>query len=126
MSRQVRSSNCCIPGCARLAVDDGVRPPGEGLCDVHWLVASPRLRTRLQSALRRCERLENVWSDVQRYDAVVETGRYLKLCDATQAVMDQTDSAWTRVKLDILLNEANRPARAVPLSGNGQSVAQAG
>lgn len=125
MSRLLQSSLCCIAGCSRPVVDDGSCPLDEGLCAPHVGAASPRLRARLQTAIRRRDRLESVWADPRRYEAVVETGRYLKLCDATQAVLDQTDSAWMRVKLDIVLAEANRKPQPGSNYGSEAPAAQA-
>ncbi len=57
------STECCVPGC------DGGRahavPPQtpEGLCEQHFLLASVRSRSLLQSAARRLARLRRSWDD---------------------------------------------------------------
>ena len=111
MSQRMLSQVCCIVGCSRPASDDDLRHPDEAVCAEHARVSSLVLQGRLRTTLRRRDRLESVWADQGRYDAVVESGRYLKLCDATQAAMDNVDSAWIRLKLEIILSEANRGSR---------------
>ncbi|HUZ66753.1 MAG TPA: hypothetical protein VMU56_03725 [Beijerinckiaceae bacterium] len=119
MSRPLRSPVCCIAGCSRPATQDSGLEE-EALCAAHSAAASPYLRARFASTMRRRTQIENLWSDAARYEAVVESGRYLKLCDVTQAVLEQTDSAWIRMKLDIILDEAKGGARGRDaLAGSG-------
>ena len=109
MSRVVAPSTCCIAGCMRPGIELGANAADDVLCADHFAALSQRQRRRLESVRNRCERLNRIWADPERYDLVVESGRYLKLCDASQAAMEQMDAAWTRAKLAILISEAARP-----------------
>jgi hypothetical protein len=107
MSHSMQSQVCCIAGCARPACDGGLHPE-EALCAFHAQASSPELLSRLQSVVRRSQRLDRIWADEPNYDSVVASGRYLKLCDASRFALDQVDAAWTRLKLDLILTEARR------------------
>lgn len=46
--------------------------------------------------------VQNLWNDSDRFDGVVASGRYLKLCNLTEWISDYDERAWERVKSEIL------------------------
>jgi hypothetical protein len=78
----------------------------------------------MRTAAHRRNRLDRIWDDESRFDAVVSSGRYLKLCDASQAALEQRETAWTRLKLDVLLGEGlrSKPAGSSSQAGASRAV----
>ncbi len=95
------STECCVPGC------DGGRahavPPQtpEGLCERHFLLASVRSRSLLQSAARRLARLQRSWDDDSVFEEIAARGRYLAFCALLQRAHEHVDRAWERVRSEV-------------------------
>jgi len=88
---------CVIPGCAEVATEAAAM-----MCDGHFASAPDALRARFLVALRRLSLLRDIWGDVQRYDAVVASGRYLKLAHATACAEEALDAAAQRLTLAVV------------------------
>ena len=96
---------CVIPGCAEVATEATA-----AMCGIHFASAPDPLRTRFRTALRRLSLLRDIWGDGPRYDAVVASGRYLKLAHATACAEEALDVAAQRLALAVVAAQG-RPVR---------------
>ncbi|MGB8276583.1 MAG: hypothetical protein WCF20_01415 [Methylovirgula sp.] len=71
-------------------------------CESHLDLASDAAVQRKQQMQRRLAFVQNLWNDSDRFDGVVASGRYLKLCNLTEWISDYDERAWERVKSEIL------------------------
>jgi hypothetical protein len=71
-------------------------------CEHHLDLASEASLQRKRQMQRRLAFVQDLWNDADRFDAVVVSGRYLKLCNLTEWLSDYDERAWARVKNEIL------------------------
>lgn len=71
-------------------------------CENHIDLASYAAIRRKQQTQRRLAFVQALWNDAERFDNIVSSGRYLKLCHLTEWVSDCDEQAWTRLKSEIL------------------------
>lgn len=105
LNSDASASVCVIPGCA-----EAVAEATAAMCDVHFACAPHAARARFFAALRRVSFLRSIWSDGERYDAVVASGRYLKLSHATACAEEALDAAAQRLTLAVVAAQG-RPMR---------------
>ncbi len=79
-------------------------------CENHIDLASYAAIRRKQQTQKRLAFVQDLWNDAERFDKIVSSGRYLKLCHLTEWISDCDEQAWTRVKSEILA--ARRTLRA--------------
>jgi hypothetical protein len=91
---------CAVPGCQRPAA---LLPDGShGFCEQHADLAPDPLRQRFLTLVRRLRAIRAMWDDEGRYQAIVESGRYLKLAHATCCAEEALDAAAQRLTLAII------------------------
>ena len=71
-------------------------------CESHLHLASEAALQRKRQMQKRLAFVQDLWNDAERFDAVVASGRYLKLCNLTEWISDHDERAWERVKSEIL------------------------
>lgn len=71
-------------------------------CETHIELASAAAIRRKKQMQRRLAFVQSLWNDPERFDAVVATGRYLKLCNLTEWISDFDARAWQRIKDEVL------------------------
>ncbi len=71
-------------------------------CESHIELASRAAVQRKEQMQRRLAFVQMLWNDTDRFDKVVASGRYLKLCNLTEWISDYDERAWERVKSEIL------------------------
>ena len=71
-------------------------------CESHLDLASEAALRRKQQMQKRLAFVQDLWNDADHFDAVVASGRYLKLCNLTEWISDSDERAWARVKNEIL------------------------
>ncbi len=71
-------------------------------CESHLDLASEAALQRKRQMQKRLAFVQDLWNDADRFDAVVASGRYLKLCNLTEWISDYDERAWARVKSEIL------------------------
>ncbi|MBX9758363.1 MAG: hypothetical protein K2Y29_06265 [Beijerinckiaceae bacterium] len=104
---------CAIPGCHSPAAQ--LSDDGAGVCDDHFAMAPLSQRMRFLTVVRRLRALRQIWSDEERYDAVVASGRYLKLAHATFCAEEALDAAASRLTLAILASQGGGRSAPQPL-----------
>ncbi len=104
---------CAIPGCQSPAAQmpDG----GAGVCDDHFAMAPISQRMRFLSVVGRLRTLRQMWSDEARYEAVIASGRYLKLAHATCCAEEALDAAARRLTLAILASQGGGRTASQPV-----------
>lgn len=102
---------CQFPGCAQPAMGGDWTAPE--VCAGHLAMAASSHRRRMISVQRRSAFIETLWADPARYDAIVASGRYLKLAHAKQCVDEAMGAATERFMLSIYANVY--PGRRRPL-----------
>ena len=65
-------------------------------------LASPAAVQRKRQMQARLAFVQDLWDDAQRFDAIVASGRYLKLCNLTEWISDYDERAWIRIRNEIL------------------------
>ena len=68
----------------------------------HLHLASQAAVQRKRQMQGRLAFVQDLWNDAERFDAVVASGRYLKLCNLTEWISDYDERAWSRIKNEIL------------------------
>jgi hypothetical protein len=71
-------------------------------CENHIDLASEAALQRKQQTQRRLAFVQSWWNDPERFERVVTSGRYLKLCNLTEWITDFDERAWERVKSEVL------------------------
>lgn len=71
-------------------------------CESNIDLASPAAIRRKQQMQSRLAFVQTLWNDANRFDRIVASGRYLKLCHLTEWISDCDEQAWARVKSEIL------------------------
>ncbi len=71
-------------------------------CENHIDLASETALQRKQQMQRRLVFVQSWWNDPERFEQVVTSGRYLKLCNLTEWISDYNERAWERVKSEVL------------------------
>lgn len=71
-------------------------------CEQHVHLGSDAALRRKRQTQRRLEWAQALWDDPVRFEAVVKSGRYLRLCTLTQSISDCDERAWRRLKNEIL------------------------
>ncbi len=71
-------------------------------CEQHVHLGSDAALQRKRQTQRRLEWILALWDDRARFEAVVTSGRYLRLCTLTQSISDCDEKAWRRLKNEIL------------------------
>jgi hypothetical protein len=71
-------------------------------CESHMSLASEAAIERKRQMQRRLAFVQSVWNDPDRFEQIVTSGRYLKLCNLTEWISDYDERAWERVKTEIL------------------------
>ena len=120
MSGELDNRMCCIPGCVSLADMDDAPDVAELLCENHYLQSDPIMRLRLVQLQSRLALVESYWDDVEKYDQVVASGRYLKLANLTGWVSEAIEEVWNRLKLDAMIHAASR--RGLEISDEREMV----
>jgi len=64
------------------------------MCTPHVSNASDRIRRRLLSTLVRAQVVRSVWDSEERFDKLVESGRYLSLCSLFERTHEAAHRAW--------------------------------
>lgn len=116
-----QSNACGIPGC-----HDPASPATAGVCERHFAQASLRSRERYAVVARRLAAVQEWWDDEARYDAVVESDRWLKLSHATACATDAVDAARERLMLSIFAAQSQSqaaPANPAASAQQGRSIA---
>ena len=76
-------------------------------CEKHIDLASRAAVERKRQMQRRLSFVQQVWNDANRFERVITSGRYLKLCNLTEWISDCDERAWARVKNEILVARQN-------------------
>jgi hypothetical protein len=71
-------------------------------CENHMDLASEAALQRKQQMQRRLAFVQTWWNDPERFEQVVTSGRYLKLCNLTEWITDFDERAWERVKSEVI------------------------
>ena len=71
-------------------------------CESNIDLASHVAIRRKQQMQKRLAFVQTLWNDPDRFDKIVSSGRYLKLCNLTEWISDCDERAWARVKNEIL------------------------
>jgi hypothetical protein len=71
-------------------------------CEANLNLASDAAVQRKQQIQRRLAFVQDVWNDAERFDRIVASGRYLRLCNLTEWISDSDERAWERLKTEIL------------------------
>ena len=103
---------CQFPGCAQPAMGGDWTAPD--VCAGHLAMAASSHRRRVMSMQRRSAFIETLWADPARYDAIVASGRYLKLAHVRQRAEESMGAATERFMLSIYANvypSRRRPPR---------------
>ena len=91
---------------------DSIEGSSLRLCEAHARRLAPAMRARLARAARRRARLQAYWDDEAAYDAVVASGRYMKLAHASCCAEEHEEAARQSALLALLLAEgAGAPAQ---------------
>lgn len=122
----VDENSCCLPGCKTKASVSWPVDVAEPMCASHLAMADARYRARFEQALSRLAKIESFWDDEEKYDQVVESGRYLKLANATGWANEFVEAAWARLKLDVLQSCTDDKSAATVSDADGQGTAVAG
>ncbi|MGA3302242.1 MAG: hypothetical protein ABSC72_03025 [Methylovirgula sp.] len=81
-------------------------------CENHIDLASYAAIRRKQQTQKRLAFVQHLWNDADRFDKIVSSGRYLKLCNLTEWISDCDEQAWARVKSEILAARRTQRARS--------------
>lgn len=92
-----RTFACLIPGCPEVGAEATA-----AVCGPHFASAPGPARARFLATWRRVASLRDIWRDGERYDAVVASGRYLKLAHATACAEEALDAAARRLTLAVV------------------------
>jgi hypothetical protein len=76
-------------------------------CEQHVHLGSDAALRRKVQTQRRLEWIQALWDDPARFEAVVTSGRYPRLCRLTESISDCDERAWRRLKNEILAVRAN-------------------
>jgi hypothetical protein len=71
-------------------------------CENHMDLASEAALQRKRQMQRRLAFVQSWWNDPERFEQVVTSGRYLKLCNLTEWITDYDERAWERVKSEVI------------------------
>ncbi len=71
-------------------------------CEQHAHLGSEAALQRKRQTQRRLKWVEDLWEDPVRFEAIVMSGRYLRLCTLTEALNESDEKAWRRLKNEIL------------------------
>lgn len=75
-------------------------------CESHIDLASEAALQRKRQMQKRLAFVQGWWNDPERFEQVVTSGRYLKLCNLTEWISDYDERAWERVKSEVLAARA--------------------
>ncbi len=78
----------------------------------HLHLANPASVQRKRQMQGRLAFVQDLWNDAERFDAIVASGRYLKLCNLTEWVSDYDERAWMRIRNEILASQRRTPAQS--------------
>ncbi|HEY1735910.1 MAG TPA: hypothetical protein VGG12_04630 [Methylovirgula sp.] len=81
-------------------------------CESHIDLASYAAIRRKQQTQKRLAFVQNLWNDAERFDQIVSSGRYLKLCHLTEWISALDEQAWSQVKNEILAARQTVQARS--------------
>jgi hypothetical protein len=71
-------------------------------CEANLNLASEATLRRKEQMQRRLSFVQDLWNDAERFDKIVASGRYLRLCNLTEWISDGDEHAWERVKAEVL------------------------
>jgi hypothetical protein len=71
-------------------------------CEQHVHLGSDAALHRKRQTQRRLDWIQALWDDPARFDAVVKSGRYRRLCNLTKAISQCDERAWRRLKNEVL------------------------
>ncbi|HEY5226367.1 MAG TPA: hypothetical protein VIJ06_06205 [Methylovirgula sp.] len=71
-------------------------------CEANLNLASDAAVQRKQQMQRRLAFVQDLWNDADRFDKIVASGRYLRLCNLTEWISDSDERAWERLKTEVL------------------------
>jgi hypothetical protein len=71
-------------------------------CEQYARLASDRALQRKHQTQRRLAWIKALWDDPVRFEAIVASGRYRRLCALTRAISQADARAWQRLKDEIL------------------------
>jgi hypothetical protein len=71
-------------------------------CEQHVHLGSDAALRRKAQTQKRLQWILALWDDRVRFEAVIASGRYLRLCKLTEAISDCDERAWRRLKNEIL------------------------
>lgn len=71
-------------------------------CEQHVHLASDAALRRKIQTQRRLKWILDLWEDAERFEGVVMSGRYRRLCQLMRLVSDSDARAWQRLKREIL------------------------
>jgi hypothetical protein len=95
---------------AKAIADPAMCQDGDDFCERHLELASFEAIERKQQMQKRRDFVQSLWDDADRFEAVIASGRYLKLCSLTEWISEYDERAWARIKNEILA--AHREAAA--------------
>jgi hypothetical protein len=81
---------------------DMFRQDLDAFCEQHMHLGSDAALHRKGQTQRRLNWILALWDDATRFEAVVKSGRYVRLCALTEALSDCDARAWRRLKSEIL------------------------
>lgn len=84
------------------------------LCAEHAALAPAALRARLSRASRRRLFLQTLWDNEAAYDAIVASGRYLKLAHASCCAEENEEAARQSLLLAVLLRDSGMTGHEPP------------
>ncbi|HLH12691.1 MAG TPA: hypothetical protein VKV77_12545 [Methylovirgula sp.] len=71
-------------------------------CEQHIPLASEAAQARKRQTQQRLKWVTELWDNPERFDAVVATGRYDRLCKLTEMLSESDERAWQRLRNEIL------------------------
>jgi len=71
-------------------------------CEQYARLGSEAALRRKRQTQRRLAWIKALWDDGLRFEAVVASGRYQRLCDLTRSISRADARAWQRLKEEIL------------------------
>jgi hypothetical protein len=74
----------------------------EMFCVQHVHLGSDAALQRKRQTQRRLKWILALWDDPVRFEAIVKSNRYLRLCALTLSLSDCDERAWRRLKNEIL------------------------
>ena len=102
MPRAICEFPAVRPAASGVGVHTRQRHELDLFCEQHACLGNDASLKRKRQTQRRLQWLESLWEDPAGFEAVVKSGRYLRLCALTERLSDSDEQAWRRLKNEIL------------------------